>query len=247
MAEWTQEARDYLDGYLGQVSALRRDRGPDGAAAVSELGDRIRRDAEDRAGALVTIEQLRGALAGFGTPEQAAGVQTADTGPLGVAHHHDAPLPPPIAPPQPASQTGCWIVGAIVLAAGAALLALLVVFAVVAAIAIPNLLRSRIAANEAAAIGALRMLTAAQVQYHSAHGEYATELAALYDPNDPRNQYIDRILASGTKSGYRFEITSEDPSRVWQGTAEPLSAGESGIRTFTVDESGIICADGKPI
>ena len=128
------------------------------------------------------------------------------------------------------------------------LMIVVAIIAVIAAIAIPNLLRSRISANESAAIGALRTLTAAQTQYHNAEGQYAAAIGDLYDAADPANQYIDATLATGSKSGYSFTVTAAaDPTVGWNGTAAPLSAGKSGVRTFTVDESGIILADGNPI
>ena len=127
------------------------------------------------------------------------------------------------------------------------LMIVVAIIAVIAAIAIPNLLRSRISANESAAIGACRTLTTAQTQYHSATGGYAGAIADLYNAGDPAQQYIDATLATGTKQGYTFAVTSADTLVEWDGTAAPLKAGKSGVRTFLVDESGIITSGGDPI
>ena len=96
---------------------------------------------------------------------------------------------------------------------------------VVAAMAIPNLLRSRIAANEASAVGSLRTVITAQVTYESVYPQkgYAPDLASLgMDPHGPvagsqeHAGFIDETLAnescrggaSCTKSGYRFTVRS---------------------------------------
>ena len=71
---------------------------------------------------------------------------------------------------------------------------------IIAAIAIPNLLASRRAANEGAAIYSLRQISAAEATYQSNFGKFATldELAA--------QNLIDPKLATGTKSGYNFAV-----------------------------------------
>jgi len=81
MAEWTPEARDYLEGYLRQVSALARQQGDDADEIVSELRGHIQREAEEAAGVMVTLDVLRKTLSAIGTPEQVAGVEAALTPP----------------------------------------------------------------------------------------------------------------------------------------------------------------------
>lgn len=142
-------------------------------------------------------------------------------------------------------------------------LGVLLVFGIIAAISVPGLLRARIAGNEASAIGSLRAINSAQVDYASvcAQGRYATTLEDLVKP--PRGETISFIssdLARNgvTKSGYRFTI-SADASDASQGavqdtcnasaaptarsyfaSAEPEEPGTSGNRFFATDSRGTI-------
>lgn len=127
------------------------------------------------------------------------------------------------------------------------LMIVVAIIAVIAAIAIPNLLRSRISANEAAAIGACRTLSAAQTQYRDAKGMYAASIDQLYDAGNPGLQFVSKQLSEGTKSGYIFTVESADTLILWTGAATPLKPGKSGNRVFVVDETGILLADGSPI
>ena len=69
MAEWTPEAREYLDGYLKQVCALARGAGEDGDDIAAGLRDHVTAKTVDEAGPLVTLEVLRRILAEIGSPE----------------------------------------------------------------------------------------------------------------------------------------------------------------------------------
>jgi type II secretory pathway pseudopilin PulG len=116
---------------------------------------------------------------------------------------------------------------------------------ILAAIAIPNLLASRRAANEGAMIGVLRTLHSAEATYQATRGNgaYGT-LAQLADAGGP---LIDSDLASGTHYGYKFTIHVEpsgfdEPAR-FQVVGVPLTYGSSGLRSFYVDESGVIRAE----
>ena len=105
---------------------------------------------------------------------------------------------------------------------GFSLIELLIVVAIIliiAAIAIPNLLRSRMAANEASAVGSLRTINTAQVTFQSTYGIGYGTLAALTcvpllvgaaSPSVALACLIDSNLGGGTKSGYTF--TSRPPS-----------------------------------
>src|SRR5437016_4649810 len=99
---------------------------------------------------------------------------------------------------------------------GFSLIELLIVVAIIliiAAIAIPNLLRSKMAANEASAVGSLRTLNTASVTYSTSYGGYPTSLAALGPiaaggtATSGLADLVDSVLASGSKSGYTFVYT----------------------------------------
>ena len=127
---------------------------------------------------------------------------------------------------------------------GFSLIELLVVVAIIliiAAIAIPNLLRARIAANEASAVSSLRALNTAQISYNSSYPTvgFATTLGALggtscAPPGSASSCFIDSQLASGAKSGYSFTLsgTSGTPNATYQIRADPLSPNQSGVRYF---------------
>lgn len=108
---------------------------------------------------------------------------------------------------------------------------------IIAAIAIPNLLAARRAANEASAIYALRVISQAELAYQDNFGKYGTlqELVA--------NDLIDPSLGSGIKSGYKFEVTldSENPE-AFEVTGVPVTYQSSGTRSFYVDETFVIRA-----
>lgn len=70
MADWTPEARDYLDGYLRQVGALARGQGDDAEDIVAGLREHVVNEAAAESGSLVTLDALRKTLAAVGTPEQ---------------------------------------------------------------------------------------------------------------------------------------------------------------------------------
>lgn len=92
---------------------------------------------------------------------------------------------------------------------------------IVAAIAIPNLLRARVAANEASAVQSLRAINSAQIGYLQVYpdmGSYACQLSYLGPPlgstmvNSTAADLIDMQLASGIKSGYSFYMNCTPPS-----------------------------------
>jgi len=127
---------------------------------------------------------------------------------------------------------------------GFSLIELLIVVAIIliiAAIAIPNLLRARIAANESSAVASLRTLNTAQISYNSMYPTvgFASTLAALSGttcapPGSTGACYIDTQLASGTKSGYSFALsgTSGTPASTYQFIASPLTPNHTGVRYF---------------
>jgi prepilin-type N-terminal cleavage/methylation domain-containing protein len=133
---------------------------------------------------------------------------------------------------------------------GFSLIELLIVVAIIgiiAAIAIPNLLKSRQAANEAAAISGTRTIGTAQATYQSTRGlgkNFATNLAALNSEGS-----VDEVLGGGSKSGYSFgtagtDATSTVPS-YFNTNAAPLSTGTfgTGNRFFYSNETYVIYQD----
>jgi prepilin-type N-terminal cleavage/methylation domain-containing protein len=114
------------------------------------------------------------------------------------------------------------------------LLIVIAVIAILAAIAIPNLLSSRKAANESSAIASLRTLVSAQETFRSRQTPptYATSLTGL-------GTLIDPVLGNGSKSGYTFLAGTTD-ANTYSYTADPTTAGTSGDRHFFVDQTGVI-------
>jgi prepilin-type N-terminal cleavage/methylation domain-containing protein len=136
---------------------------------------------------------------------------------------------------------------------GFSLIELLIVVAIIliiAAIAIPNLLRSRMAANEASAVGSLRTINTAAVTYSTTYNSqgYPATLAALGTSGAATSasaDLIDSVLSAGTKSGYMFAFSGDGktPSNGYKITADPTSRGTSGQRGFYTDQSGVIRND----
>jgi type IV pilus assembly protein PilA len=147
---------------------------------------------------------------------------------------------------------------------GFSLIELLIVVAIIliiAAIAIPNLLRARIAANEAAAVGTLRTMNTASVTYSSTwQNGFPPSLASMVSPGAANATcttagLLDNILAQdpATKAGYTFVYKggiAYAPTACgtpgWQTyaiDATPLTVGTTGQRSFCTDESGVIHYD----
>ena len=141
---------------------------------------------------------------------------------------------------------------------GFSLIELLIVVAIIliiAAIAIPNLMRSRMAANEASAVGSLRTINTAQVTYSTTYGTGFAQLPALggADPCTAAaatSCLLDSVLSGGTKSGYTITVpvpaapgTTALPNVVYEAGGQPVAAGQSGQRSFCSDQSGVIRAN----
>ena len=148
---------------------------------------------------------------------------------------------------------------------GFSLIELLIVVAIIliiAAIAIPNLLRSRIAANQASAVGSLRTLNTAEVTYSVTYNTgYTPTLGDLGPPAAGSTPVataaglVDSVLAgsaagtatatTSSKSGYTFVYTAgatDTTGRVntYSITATPVTVGTTGTNFYYTDMSGVI-------
>jgi prepilin-type N-terminal cleavage/methylation domain-containing protein len=147
---------------------------------------------------------------------------------------------------------------------GFSLIELVIVVAIIlifAAIAVPNLLRSRIAANETSAVGLVRAInTSARTYYSTYHNGYPAGLAAMGTsavadtiPSCGEALLIDSQLTLGTKTGYNFTYSDgsgDAPNAAASGgcagwktytvNADPVTPGTSGQRHFYSDQTGVI-------
>jgi len=113
------------------------------------------------------------------------------------------------------------------------------IIALLAAIAIPNLLRARLQANESAAQAALKTIATAQVTWRSANPDYTT-LTSLGSPGTGP-AYIDDVLAGGTKNGYVFSLPAPAAgSDAFVCNATPVNPNVSGVRRFCITEDGVV-------
>ena len=132
---------------------------------------------------------------------------------------------------------------------GFSLIELLIVVAIIliiAAIAIPNLLRARIAANESSAVASVRTINTGMISYNSAYptvgfaaalvnlGPGGVTTACPTPPTSTASCLIDGQLASGTKSGYKFTAVGSGgpPASTYQAIATPATPNQTGVRYF---------------
>jgi type IV pilus assembly protein PilA len=141
------------------------------------------------------------------------------------------------------------------------------VILIIAAIAIPNLIRARIAANEASAAASLRTIDAAALSYSEKYSNgFPPSLISMDGvdtgaPSCDHAQLIDSVLATGRKGGYVFTYTAmpgaEEQERTVSAqaaangctvagvdsftiTADPVTRGTTGMRSFFIDQTGVI-------
>src|SRR6516225_2564869 len=136
---------------------------------------------------------------------------------------------------------------------GFSLIELLIVVAIIliiAAIAIPNLLRSKIAANQASAVGSLRTLNTSCIAYSTSYGQFPGALAnmgplggTVTTASSTSADLIDSVLAAGTKSGYTFTYTQGSAGQSYTITAKPITVGQTGQNMYFTDQSGVIRVD----
>ena len=119
------------------------------------------------------------------------------------------------------------------------LMIVVAIIAIIAAIAIPNLLRSRMQSNESAAIGNLRTVCGAQVAYASANNAYTTTFDDLTTATPP---FLDGSWGVA-KQGYTFAMAGDTDN--FTCNADPTTMATTGNKGFFVDSSGVIrYADG---
>src|SRR3984957_195605 len=146
---------------------------------------------------------------------------------------------------------------------GFSLIELLIVVAIIliiAAIAVPNLLAARAAANEASAVGSIRTINSSAVTYASSWGvQFPASLAAMAGARGGvavcgADLLMDPVLANATaaataKSGYFFTYVGANATPALGGctgflnytiVAQPANVGQTGVRGFFSDESGVI-------
>ena len=142
---------------------------------------------------------------------------------------------------------------------GFSLIELLIVVAIIliiAAIAIPNLLRSKISANESSAVASVRTLVTAQMSYVTAYPSvgFSSALSNLGTggsatvcgiPSSTAACLIDPLLATGTKSGYTFYTANSSAATAGVNTdfyiyANPVTQGTTGVRTFCAVTDGVV-------
>jgi len=139
------------------------------------------------------------------------------------------------------------------------LLIVVAIIGIIAAIAIPSLLRARISANEAAAQGDSRTVSSSQVAYASSNrGAYGASLTCLASPvtcmfPPSVTQFLDPQIGadSVTKQGYNRVYSPgaaamgiPDPGvNTWSYISDPTTPGNTGTRYFAIDHTGLICFD----
>jgi len=142
---------------------------------------------------------------------------------------------------------------------GFSLIELLIVVAIIliiAAIAIPNLLRARIAANESSAVSGIRTVNTAEVSYNSTYPTvgYSGTLAALGDggncpapPTQATACLIDNVLATNGggngKSGYSYSyapVVGGTLNTGYAANANPLTLNQTGVRSFCSVSDAVI-------
>jgi prepilin-type N-terminal cleavage/methylation domain-containing protein len=136
---------------------------------------------------------------------------------------------------------------------GFSLIELLIVVAIIliiAAIAIPNLLQSKMAANQASAVGALRTINTVEIEYSSTYNQGFTSTLAQLGPPASGNAtsatagLVDSVLAAGDKSGYSFiyaasaAVNGSTPN--YTINANPITVGTTGQNYYYTDATDVI-------
>jgi type IV pilus assembly protein PilA len=137
------------------------------------------------------------------------------------------------------------------------LLIVVAIIGIIAAIAVPGLLRARMSGNEASAIGSVRTISSAQAAFAAScgGGGYAASLAALSTPPPASVGFIPADLATGTKQGYTFVHTAganqvlpqaqtcNNVANSFDGfliSGSAVTQGQTGVRFFATNQTGLI-------
>jgi prepilin-type N-terminal cleavage/methylation domain-containing protein len=132
------------------------------------------------------------------------------------------------------------------------LLLVVAVILIISAIAVPNFLRSRMRANEANAVAAIRMIHTSAVTYAMTYPDigYPAQLTSMGGVNPCSASstaacLIDNVVAQGVKDGYSYVWTSDGltPSVAFSLTGTPQVVGSSGQRMFCTDQAGTVYYD----
>jgi prepilin-type N-terminal cleavage/methylation domain-containing protein len=135
------------------------------------------------------------------------------------------------------------------------LLIVVTIIMIIAAIAIPNLMRSKMTANETAAVEALRTLNSTALMYSTTYGGFPhsiSDMGPAPNPSSAAADLIDSVLATGVKSGYKFtlSVVASDPTGnvlSYAIAASPVVPGTTGQRSFFTDQSGTIRASANSL
>ena len=142
-------------------------------------------------------------------------------------------------------------------AKGFSLIELLIVVAIIliiAAIAVPSFLRSRLMANESSAVASIRTINTAMISFNSSYPTvgFAANLAALGGactgtvvPGSSTACLIDSQLATGTKSGYTFVATGTSGSYITYGN--PVAPNGTGVRSFCSVQDTVVRVSLTPL
>lgn len=136
---------------------------------------------------------------------------------------------------------------------GFSLIELLIVVAIIliiAAIAIPNLMRAKLAANEGTAVSSLRSIGTAEIAYNATYNIGYAPLAQLGGPgagcvaSSTTACLLDPVITSGTKNGYTIDAKPGSAGNsTFVSSATPVLVGVTGQRTFCSDQEGPIHFD----
>lgn len=146
------------------------------------------------------------------------------------------------------------------------LLIVVAIIGIIAAIAIPSLLRARVSANESATIGDIRTIISAQSAYQSANGGWYGPLTCLNVPTGagcvpnypaaaptfadasiagvaagPKSGYARLFTAGGAPNPINTNVTGTASLSSYVYGASPVTQGQTGVRGFAGDASGVLC------